>query len=104
VRAREDGPDLVLDVDAAAPAWIIASETNWRGWRAREGGARYPVFFANHAFVGFRVGAGRHRVRLEYRPASFEIALVVSVAAAAALLGVAVRNIRSRSAPHSLGA
>ncbi|HWC65774.1 MAG TPA: YfhO family protein, partial [Thermoanaerobaculia bacterium] len=86
VRVREHGPDLVLDVDAGSPAWIVASETNWRGWRARENNARYPIRFANHAFVGFRVPAGKHRIRLEYRPASFALGLVAAAAAVAALL------------------
>jgi len=81
VVVREDGPDLVLGVDAAAPAWIVASETNWKGWRAREGNTRFPIRFANHAFVGFRVPAGRHRIRLEYRPTSFRIGLALAAAA-----------------------
>lgn len=88
VRVREEGPDLVLDVDAAAPAWIVASETNWKGWRAREDNTRFPLRFANHAFVGFRVPAGRHRIRLEYRPRSFLLgAIFAGVAVLAAVAG-----------------
>ena len=91
VRVREDGPGLLLDVDAAAPAWIVASETNWKGWRARENNTRFPVGFADHAFVGFRVPAGRHRVRLEYRPRSFAIGLAL---AGLAVLGLLIASLR----------
>ncbi len=102
VDVREDGPDLVLDVDAAAPAWIVASETNWKGWQARENNTRFPVRFANHAFVGFRVPAGRHRVRLEYRPRSFTVGL--GFAAFAVLLAVLARVVRRRLSVLSVGA
>jgi len=102
VRVREDGTDLVLDVDAAAPAWIVASETNWKGWRAREDNTRFPIRFANHAFVGFRVPAGRHRIRLEYRPRSFTIAL--ALAAFAVLIAVLARVVRRRSSVLSVRA
>jgi hypothetical protein len=94
VRAREDGPDLVLDVDAAAPSWIVVSETNWKGWRASENNTRFPIFFANHAFVGFRVPAGRHRVRLEYRPASFFQGIALFATTLLTLIAIAARRAR----------
>jgi hypothetical protein len=94
VRVREEGPDLVLDIDAAAPAWIVASETNWKGWRAHEGNTRFPVVFANHAFVGFRVPAGKHVVRLEYRPGSFVAGIAL---AAAALVAAFIAGFWSRA-------
>jgi hypothetical protein len=95
VRVREDGPDLVFDIDAAAPAWIVASETNWKGWRARENNTRVLIRFANHAFVGFRVAAGRRRIRLEYRPQSF--ALGLALAGTAILMGGILAVSASRS-------
>ena len=94
VRVREDGPDLLVDVDAAAPAWIVASETNWKGWRAREGNTRFPIRFANHAFLGFRAPAGRHRIRLEYRPLSFLMGLALAGAAVLVAAVVMVRRTR----------
>jgi hypothetical protein len=92
VATREDGPDLDLRIHASAPSWIVVSETNWKGWRAREGKIRYPIVFANHAFVGFRVGAGEHHVRLEYRPASYYRGFGVSALGGAILLIAAIRR------------
>ena len=104
VQTREDGPDLVLDVNAEAPAWIVVSETNWKGWRAHEGNTRFPVVFADHAFIGFRIPAGRHRVRLEYRPFSFTAGLISSSAAIAfACLLAFAGDRRSRAFPDSPG-
>jgi hypothetical protein len=99
VSTREDGPDLVLDVIAEAPAWIVVSETNWKGWRAREGSTRFPVLFADQAFIGFRIPRGRHRVRLEYRPFSF-MAGAILASMGFVLVGI-LASVGSRR-PHSL--
>ncbi|HET9794870.1 MAG TPA: YfhO family protein, partial [Thermoanaerobaculia bacterium] len=101
LRVREDGPDLLIDVDAAAPAWIVASETNWKGWRARENNTRFDIRFANHAFLGFRVPAGRHRIRLEYRPSSFRFGAAL---AGLAILTAAAVGIRNRLSSAAIGA
>jgi hypothetical protein len=100
VSTRADGPDLEVTVRAEAPAWIVVSQTFWKGWRAvDEGGRRLPLHFANHAFLGFRVEAGEHRVRLVYRPRSFVAGLAVSGLAVLILAVVLLR----RGIPHPPG-
>lgn len=94
VYTRVDGPDLMLDIDAASPAWVVVSETNWRGWRARDNNTRIPVVVADHAFVGFRVSAGRHRIRLEYRPWSFAAGVALAGAGLVLTAVVALRRAR----------
>ena len=86
VKTRADGPDLWLDVEAREPAWIVVSETHWKGWRAIDGeGREIPLHFANLAFLGLRVPAGEHRIHLVYRPRSFDAGLAI---AGLAVLGV----------------
>lgn len=97
VAVRRDGPDLVLDVSADAPAWIVASETSWKGWRAIDGNRRLPVVTANHAFLAFRVPAGRQRIRLAYRPASFAAGEAVA-GTALVLLAIMGTSRRARTA------
>ncbi len=88
-----------LEVHAKAPAWIVISETAWKGWKARVDTRRVPVVRANIAFLAVQVPAGRHRLDLVYRPQSWVIGGIVSLLA---LLGIAadvlVRRIRRRAA------
>ncbi len=88
VTSKADGQDLILTIDAERPAWIVVSQTAWRGWKAIEGAREYPIHFANHAFLGFEVPAGRHVVKVMFRPASWTIGLAVG--AIAGLVVVAV--------------
>jgi hypothetical protein len=74
------GPDLLLRVDAAGPAFVATSVPDWPGWRAETEGREIPTRTVNHAFVGFFLEAGRREVRLTYRPASFRYGLVLFAA------------------------
>jgi len=98
VNTRRRGTDLLLDIDAQAPTWIIVSQTAWKGWRAFEGGREIALHFADQALLGFHVSAGRHVVRLTYRPRSVPVSFAISAAAVLLLAGVSVSRSRiSRS-------
>jgi hypothetical protein len=60
-----------LDVALDAPAWVVVSETAWRGWRAFSADSELPVARANWAWLAVRVPAGEHTLRLVFRPTSF---------------------------------
>lgn len=70
---------MTLAVDAEQEAVIATSVTAWRGWQARLDGAPLEPLGYNHAFLGFRVPAGRHRIDLRYRPRGFGIGATLSV-------------------------
>ena len=81
---------LRLDVDAAAPSLVGTSVTAWPGWKLSVDGRPAALLSYNHAFLGFRVPAGRHDVVLRYLPDSFLAGAAISlVSAAAALLLIA---------------
>lgn len=71
VTYRRDGGAFDLDAEMQGAGWIVISETAWKGWRAYVDGRRVETHFANHAFLGVHVPAGRHNVRLVYLPESF---------------------------------
>jgi uncharacterized membrane protein YfhO len=54
--------------------------TNWPGWRLRVDGRPAATLTFNHAFIGFRVPAGRHEAFLEYHPDSVLAGGAVSLA------------------------
>ncbi|HEX4953823.1 MAG TPA: hypothetical protein VF017_10565 [Thermoanaerobaculia bacterium] len=82
------GLRLRLRADLDSKAWVVISNTAWRGWRAREGGRELPLGIANHAFLGLELPAGHHEVELFFRPRSFDLGLGIS-ALTLVLLGLA---------------
>ena len=98
IRTVRDGNRLLLDARMDAPGWVVVTESAWKGWRATMDGRSIPVRIANHSFLGVYLPAGNHHVQLEYRPRSFAIALVASIATAIALAGLCiVQAFRSSS-------
>src|SRR5262245_46803901 len=99
---------LGFEMDAAmgGAGWVVISQTAWRGWRAYLDGRRVEMKYANHAFLGLFVPAGRHHVRLIYLPDAFTRGRAISFATLALLaLSALTRSaIRARRrAPHPSG-
>jgi uncharacterized membrane protein YfhO len=76
-----------IDTDAAAPGYLILTDTFYPGWTARVDGVPAPIRPANVLFRAVRVEAGRHTVEFRYQPTSFTIGATISLASLA-LLGV----------------
>ena len=78
----------MLDVESRGEAFLIASITRHKYWRATIDGAPVSIAPANIAFQGITVPPGKHRVELRYRnplilPAAIAslIALIACIAA-----------------------
>ena len=70
--------NLRLEVEARTSALLATSIPAWPGWRVTVDGREIATSIYNRAFVGFRVPAGRHEVRLRYWPRGFVHGLLVS--------------------------
>lgn len=89
---------ISLEVDAEDDALIGTSIVAWPGWKAKlDGGSVIPLSY-NHAFLAFRVPAGRHRIDLRYLPDS------VLFGAALSLLTLAASAVAWRAARPRPGA
>ena len=98
---RSVGPELRVTAESGGRVFVATSLPDWPGWEAESGSARLPLVTVNHAFVGFWLPAGRHEVRLSYRPASFRYGIVLAGAAIAAIAAAALvrrRALRVRPA------
>ncbi|MET0619093.1 MAG: YfhO family protein, partial [Thermoanaerobaculia bacterium] len=95
---RSVGPDLLIAADVSKPAFIATTLPDWPGWRAEADGGSpaLRIETVNHAFVGMWLPAGKHRVRLTYRPPSFALGLG---ALAAGLVCAAVLAATARPRP-----
>ena len=96
LRMRDAGPDLVLEASVYARAFVATSISDWPGWIAESDGRALPLETVNHAFVGFWLEPGQHRVRLAYRPASWTLGLAAF--AAGCLVAVVLAMSRRRPA------
>jgi hypothetical protein len=87
---RSRGPDLLITATAASRVLVATSIPAWPGWNAETESGRLPIVRVNHAFVGFRLGPGRHEIRLHYRPPLLDASLAACLAGIllATVLGV----------------
>jgi len=58
---------------------VATSVTRWPGWKLTIDGKSAPLIRYNHAFLAFRVPAGRHTAVLRYLPDSFLAGSVISM-------------------------
>ncbi|HVT02136.1 MAG TPA: hypothetical protein VHL58_02035 [Thermoanaerobaculia bacterium] len=54
-----------------SPAWIVISETAWKGWRATIKKRSIPITFADHTLLAIHLDAGDQEVDLHYLPRAF---------------------------------
>lgn len=96
-RVRANGFDL--DVESPAGGLVASSVSYVRGWRLRWEGSEAPVLRVNGGFVGFGVPPGRHRVRLDYRPAGWTWGVQLFSLGLIGILLAAWWRMRSRPTP-----
>ena len=97
VTTTRKGSGLEVRVISAAPVWVVVSQTAWTGWEARLDENLLPLRFANHAFLGFPVPPGDHRVRVVYRPPAFRRGAATSAGALLVVVAMVVSGRRRRS-------
>lgn len=81
--ARTAVDAYALHIDAPRTTLIVSSIPNWPGWRVP-----FPKVDVNGPFLGFIVPAGKHDVKVAYRPASFYVSSLVAVLTLATLLAL----------------
>jgi hypothetical protein len=98
VVVRQGSDYLEIEADVVAPSVLLVTDAWTPAWRARalpgSSATSYEVMPANYALRAVALGAGKHRLRMEYSPAGFHIGLAVSLLAWAAWLGAGVFLLR----------
>jgi hypothetical protein len=99
--ASADGSVKLLDyrpgqvraqIDLNAPAAVVFAETDYPGWTAYLDGVKIPHGRFEGIFMAADVPAGRHELLFSFFSRSFALGLLISLSAAAALLGAALRS------------
>jgi hypothetical protein len=83
-----------LDVEARGQAFLVASVTPHRYWRATIDGVETPLIRANIGFQGLVIPPGRHVVEMRYRNPVVLAGLATSAVALLALLAAALRPVK----------
>ncbi len=97
VPIQEASNDLIkTQLNVTAPAWLLFSESFHPGWKAYIDEHEVPIHLANYNFMACFVSPGEHRVRFEFKPASFYFSLNMSLVglgifASVLLAGIAFR-------------
>lgn len=84
-----EGPEqVVLRVEARAPALLVLADAWYPGWVARIDGRETPIYPTDVLFRGVVVPAGSHEVRFSYEPLSLRLGAAISLLALLALVGL----------------
>lgn len=96
--------EVVLEAVAPSPALLVLMDTYASGWRAAVDGAPARIYPADLAFRGVLLPAGRHVVRMVYRPWGVEAGLALSGAGWLALIGLVIAQRRRITVSSAAGA
>lgn len=78
---------VVVRATAARPAYLVLSEANYPGWRARVDGVDAPVYQADYLFRAVHLAPGTHEIVFTFRPASYVVSAAAGVAGLAVVAG-----------------
>lgn len=94
VRILEYAPNRVrLQTDSPSGGLLASSETHYPGWRATIDNRAAPILYANAAFRGIDVPAGRHTIEMRYLPRTMLWGAAIS---AIAWLALALSKMKKR--------
>jgi hypothetical protein len=94
VRVTESSTDhLTIEAEVKAASILVVTDNYTDGWRivplAGSASDGYEIIPANYTLRGVPLTPGHHRIRMEYRPASFVIGVWLSLAGVAAWMAAA---------------
>lgn len=95
VKLTDTRVDIVTK--SKTPGFLVLSDVNYPGWKAKVDGQEVPVFQTNYILRGVMVPAGEHDVKFEFQPRSFYVGAAISGLTASILVILLIsRPIKSR--------
>jgi hypothetical protein len=79
---------IVISAATTADGLLVVSDPYATGWNAYVDGQKTEILRTNHALRGVPITAGEHTVELKYEPESLRIGMLVTGAAAVAMIGI----------------
>jgi hypothetical protein len=93
--ARFSAQQIEAEVEAAAPALLVAAQTYYHPWQACVDGKPTQLWPANYAFQAFEIPAGSHHMKLVYEDKQFYLGAIISlVTLAGCLIVFCLSNVK----------
>jgi hypothetical protein len=86
--------DVVARATMTGTGLLVLDDLHFPGWEATVDGRPAPIVRVDYLLRAVRLGPGTHTVQMRYRPASWTLGWIVSLAALATLLGLAGYGVR----------
>jgi hypothetical protein len=86
VASRYTPEEVVIDVNATAPGWVVLTDAWYPGWEATIDGKSVPVEIAYHAYRAVKVDTGPHTITMQFHPASWAWGSLISLISLLAVL------------------
>ena len=68
---QNQGDMITFTVQAQSDVFVMTPTLFQLGWSGLSNGQALKLFPANYTFIGFRLPAGEHRIRLSFEPPGF---------------------------------
>ena len=83
---RDTGDSLTLTARLTRPGYLVLADQFYPGWEARVDGKEVPILRADYLLRAIHLPEGEHTVQYAYRPWSFTIGWIITVAGLLILL------------------
>lgn len=84
--------EIVIEVDARAPGFLVLSDPLYPGWEATVDGKPETILRADYALRAVRIAEGRHHVVFRFRPASIRFGIILSLVGLVAIGALVLRR------------
>jgi hypothetical protein len=106
IRVLSESTDsLDLEVELDEPAVLVVTDAHAEGWRARalpgSDQAEYELLRGNFVLRAVPLGAGHHRLRIEYAPWPFEVGKWISIVSCSVYVALVLHWWRRRTGVRS---
>jgi len=86
---------LELETDTACESFLVLSEAYYPGWNVWIDGRASEIHRTNLAFRGMVVPGGKHRIRMQFQPAIFNLSRLISAVTLALVAGMGFLGSRT---------
>jgi 4-amino-4-deoxy-L-arabinose transferase-like glycosyltransferase len=98
---RESAAGLAIQIETAAPGYLVISEWAYPGWQATVNGRKAPLLKANYGLQAIWLPAGEHEVTLRFRSPDVSLGVIISLLSL--VMGLALASGRLTTARFSAG-